>query len=203
MAQPMTAALQAVTGPSVHTEWADEQWDVPAIREADRNTYTTWLQSIPPLSPQSWSAVQKNWIAFLSATGPKPCPDLAPNRKKVQFGPGFGTAERQQRQRFRQDRELRRAIKAAICSLFDGTESLTERWPSQARLLLSRAADPTSNQPFQTLIAKSTWARRRRFNAVWTALLCFLVHTADDEGALQEMGLHLSEDTQDDILDIM
>lgn len=199
----MTPALQQATGSTVQTQWADEQWGVPPIREQDRNTYNIWLQSMPALSSQTWSAIQKNWIAFLSATSLKPNATLAPNRKKVQFGSGFGTAQQQERQRFRTDRDLRRAIQKAIWSLFDETEALTERWPRQARLILNRVVNPTTNQPFQTFAAKSSWPRRRRLNAVWTALLCFLVQAADDDGALEEMGMRLSEDTYDDIMDIM
>lgn len=203
MAQSMTPALQQATSSTVRTQWADEQWGVPTVREQDRDSYNIWLQSMPVFSSQRWSAVQKNWIAFLSATSTKPNASLAPNRKKVQFGSGFGTEQEQERQRFRTDRSLRRAIQAAIWRHFDEIESLTERWPRHARLILQRVLHPTTDQPFQTLAAKVALTRRRRFNAVWTALLCFLVHTADDNNALEEMGLHLSEDTYDDILDIM
>jgi hypothetical protein len=51
-------------------------------------------------------------------------------------------------------------------------------------------------------VARPSLGQRRRFNAVWTSLLCFLVHAYDDEGSLEEMGLCLSEDMGDSILDI-
>ncbi|EXJ93252.1 hypothetical protein A1O3_01809 [Capronia epimyces CBS 606.96] len=203
MARSVEAALVALeeaTNFTVRTPW-DEPWSALAsIQEQDRDTYVNWLQSMPALSPQTWSAIRWNWIAFLSATSTEPSIDLAPNRKTVQFI--RASPQQQNQQRFDNDRRLRCAIQVSIWRLFDELEGLTERWPCQARLVLNRLPISTSTRPFQTLAAKFNFARRRRFNAVWTALLCFLVHTADDNGALEEMGLHLSDDTWDDILDI-
>ena len=111
--------------------------------------------------------------------------------------------QEQNKKRFRTDRIIRRSTQAAIWAFFDEIEALWERWPPQARLLLNRAADPTTTRPFQTLAAKSSWRMRRRFNSVWTTLVCFWVHAAEDKGALEEMGLFQSEGTYDDVLDVM
>lgn len=43
--------------------------------------------------------------------------------------------------------------------------------------------------------------KRRRYQAVWTSLVGFLVHS-NDEDALREMGLKLNEDQINDILDV-
>src|SRR5207248_2054796 len=102
--------------------------------------------------------------------------------------------------RFQTDRRIRRAVQVAVWKLFDNLEALTERWPPQPRRILNQVTDLT--KPFQTLAARPSLRQRRRFNAVWTSLLCFLVYAYDDEGSLEEMGLCLSEEMCDSILDI-
>ncbi|KAH7112764.1 hypothetical protein B0J13DRAFT_461143, partial [Dactylonectria estremocensis] len=54
---------------------------------------------------------------------------------------------------------------------------------------------------FETLGAIYDLGKRRRYQAVWTSLVGFIVHS-NDEGTLEEMGLELSEDQNDDILDV-
>jgi hypothetical protein len=45
--------------------------------------------------------------------------------------------------------------------------------------------------------------RCRRFDAVWTSLLCFLVQAFNDQGVFEEMGLDAGEETADGLLDII
>lgn len=86
--------------------------------------------------------------------------------------------------------------------LHDGLEALTERWPSKARETLNEPFDGGPVIPFGTLVAKVNLWKRRRMNAVWTSLICFLVYSYD-EGTLQEMGLFVSEELGDSIMDVM
>lgn len=183
--------------------WADERLDVPSVLEQDRPTYQAWLNDIGPFPPGQWEAITRHWISFLSATSPQPNPALAPNRKKVRWGQGNKSQDQLDRERFADDREVRLSIQASIWRHFDGLEALTERWPPLARLILNQVADPSAVQPFQTWAAKAHLPIRRRFDAVWTAMVAFLVHAYDEDGTLEEMGLHLSQQLQDDIMSIM
>jgi hypothetical protein len=197
------AALELATSPSTRTQWLDERWDVPPIHENDRAVYQSWLESIQfraASHPEIWQAIKANWISFLSASGGQPSPTLAPNRKKVQWLGGSETQQQRDAHRFQTDRQIRRAVQVAVWKVFDNLEALTERWPPQARRILNQVTDLT--KPFQTLVARPSLRQRRRFNAVWTSLLCFLVYAYDDEGSLEEMGLCLSEEMCDSILDI-
>jgi hypothetical protein len=199
------AALELATSPSTRTQWEDERWDVPPIHENDRAGYQSWLRSTgfrAASHPDTWQAIKANWIGFLSASGGKPSAVLAPNRKKVQFHGGSETQQQRDNHRFQTDRQTRRAVQIAVWKVFDSLEALTERWPAQARRILNQVTDLTSTKPFQTLVARPSLHQRRRFNAVWTSLLCFLVYAYDDEGSLEEMGLRLSEEMSDSILDI-
>jgi hypothetical protein len=199
------AALKLATSPSTRTQWVDERWDVPPIHENDRAIYQSWLESIEfraASHPETWQAVKANWIGFLSASGGQPSPALAPNRKKVQWLGGSETQQQRDTHRFRTDCRIRRAIQSAVWKAFDDLEALTERWPPQARRILNQVTNLTSTKPFQTLVARPSLGQRRRFNAVWTSLLCFLAYAYDDEGSLEEMGLRPSEEMCDSILDI-
>src|SRR5204862_7581642 len=69
----------------------------------------------------------------------------------------------------------------------------------QARLILNQVHDGQSATALQSLM--DTFKKQRRWNAFWTSFICFLVHSYD-EGTLQEMGLELSEDLCESILDI-
>ena len=166
MAQSRELALQQATHTTVRTEWVDERWAIPISQDDHPTAYNSWLQSMGAPTPETWNAIQTNWISFLSATSIAPSGHLAPNRKKVQFTGGTRTAQEREKNRFRTDRQVRRDIQKAIWGLFDPLEGLTERWPHQARLILNRASNQTAAQPFQTLAAKSNWRRRRRINAV-------------------------------------
>lgn len=196
-------ALKLATSPSTRTRWLDERWDVPPIHENDRAVYQSWLESIEfraASHPETWQAIKANWISFLSVSGDQPSSALAPNRKKLQWLGGSETQQQRDTHRFQTDRKIFQAIQNAVWKVFDGLEALTERWPPQARRILNQVTDLT--EPFQTLGARPSLRRRRRFNAVWTSLLCFLIYAYDDKGSLEEMGLCLSEEMCDSILDI-
>ena len=195
-----------VTGPTVETQWVklDERWDVPIIRDIDQVVhYKSWLGSVEGPNPEQWNAIQKNWISFLSATSIRPDANLAPNRKRIRVINEDVSDEELDTRRFYHDRRARSSIQVAIYNTFDLLEGLTERWPRKARLILNRACCPTATQPFQTLGAKPYLGKRRRYQSVWTSIVCFLVYCYDSSGALEEMGLYLSEESQDDVLDIM
>jgi hypothetical protein len=200
-----TTALLESTTPTTRTEWYDERWDVPGIKESDRARCQSWLESsgfLAASDAQKWEAIKTNWISFLSATSMKPNAILAPLRKAVRFGPRDFESPKDQASRFKSDRKTRRSLQQAVWKMLDGLEGLTERWPSKARETLNEPFDGGVVMPFETLVAKVNLRRRRRMNAVWTSLICFLVYSYD-EGTLQEMGLFVSEELGDSILDIM
>ena len=200
--QTRDQVLQSLTGPGTKTEWSDEKYDVPPLRDADRSGCEAWLSSIDFLWPSTddivWDKIQKNWISFLTATSLKPNTILAPNRKVVRIHPESVNANAQ---RFRQDRLFRRKVQKALWERIDSLEALSERWPPRPRLILNQATDETAVSPFESLVPNPLLRWQRRLNAVWTSLVCFLLYSSD-EGTLDEMGLHLNEDLADDILDI-
>lgn len=180
-------ALQESTKPTTQTEWYDERWDVPAIKESDRARYQSWLESsgcLAAFDPQKWEAIKTNWISFLSATSMMPKAELAPRRKAVVFGPVDSESPMDQADRFKSDRKTRRSLQQAVWKTLDHLEGLTERWPSKARSTLNEPFDGGEVTPFETLGAKVNLRKRRRMNAVWTGLICFLVHSYD-EGTLR------------------
>lgn len=198
------AALAAATDSSINTQWQDERPDVPTIAPQHVSVCQDWLASIdfPALHQQSstmWHAISSNWISFLSATSKNPSPILAPNRKKIQWGPGR-ESNADSKRRFRTDTRVRISVQNALWRLFDSKEALVERWPAHARLTISRAVNENSTIPFASLF--EDFAKQRRFNSVWSSLICFLLYCSEEDGSIEEMGLVLSEDLEDDLLDI-
>lgn len=209
-------AIRLVTASGTRTEWVDERYDVSPIHDAERQVCVNWLQGIEFLVPgeddERWDRIRKNWVSFLAATSAKPDARLAPNRKVVRFyddddldmdeDGDVGESAEAKRRRFRADRTQRRTIQKAFWQGMDGLEGLSERWPRDARVLVNERIEGKDAGPYESLAAKCKLRRRRRFNSIWTGLVCFLVHS-QDEGTLAEMGLHLSEEQVDDILDVM
>jgi len=202
-AQARDQALQSLTGPNTETEWSDEKYDIPPLRDADRSGCEAWLSSVNFLCPSTddivWEKIKKNWVGFLAATSLKPNTILAPNRKVVRIFPESANANAK---RFRQDRSSRRKVQKAFWEHIDDLEALSERWPPEPRLILNQATDEKAAGPFESLVPNPLLRWQRRLNAVWTSLVCFLIYSFD-EGTLDEMGLHLNEDLADDILDIL
>lgn len=202
------AALQRATQPGTPTDQRDERHDVPAMTKADRAGCERWFRKVGFLRPgeddEIWKKIQRNWIAFLSATSPMPDITLAPNRKVVRFPSGDGIGEegeRERKARFRKDRRQRMVIQASFWNGLDGLEVLAQRWPPVARAALNGMDKVPDQEPFQTLAPIWDLGKRRRYQAVWTSLVGFLVHS-HDEGALEEMGLKLNEGQVDDVLDV-
>lgn len=201
MTTSRTSALSTLTDPSNRTEWLDEQSDVPPITDQDRRIFQSWLSSCDsPVASDSnvWRAITSNWVGFLSATSLKPNTILAPNRKRIRWSSGLET-DAERLRRFKDDRRSRRSIQNAVWRLFGGLEVLTERWPRRARLLLNQITDGQSAAPLQPLMDR--FREQRRWNAVWTSFICFLLYSYDED-TLQEMGLDLSEDLCHSLLDI-
>ena len=177
---------------------------MPPIREADRDRYQKWLESsgFPAASnPKIWDAICTNWIGFLSATGSMPKRELAPCRKVVTWEPRGWESPLAQTKRFKQDRKTRRCIQEAVWLQFDVLEGLAERWPAPVRTIVNQAGLGTEKGPFEGWGAMMNLSKRRRGNSILAGLVCFLVHS-HDEGTLEEMGLELSEDLLDSIMDV-
>ncbi|KAH9205104.1 hypothetical protein DL95DRAFT_451397 [Leptodontidium sp. 2 PMI_412] len=203
-ANACAVALQESTQTSTPTQWSDERWDVPPIKQSDRARYQQWLESsgFPAASnPQVWEAICTNWISFLSATGTIPKPELAPCRKVVTWEPRGSESPQARAKRFKQDRKTRRCIQEAAWLMFDELETLAERWPVPVRTIVNQAGLGTAQGPFESWDAKVNLRKRRRGNSIWTGLVCFLIHSYD-EGTLEEMGLKLSEGLCDSIMDV-
>ena len=195
-----------MTGPEVRTEWCDERSDVLPIKVAERSACERWLDSVGFLAAgkddKAWEAIKRSWVSFLSATSTKPDPVLASNRKVVQFHDIGEESSEERKKRFGMDRKQRRRIQVAFWHRVDELEALSERWPAAARRILNQSTDGPDAQPFTSLASKWLLPRRRRFQAIWTSLVCFLAHSLD-EGTLEEMGLVLNEEQEHDVLDVM
>ncbi|KJZ68432.1 hypothetical protein HIM_12176 [Hirsutella minnesotensis 3608] len=200
------AALRRATQPDTDTDRKDEKHDVPALTEADRAGCERWLNKVNFLQPGKdediWKNIKRNWIGFLSATSEMPDATLAPNRKVVRFDELDGESERGRTRRFREDRQQRMVIQSSFWNELDGLEAMTQRWPPTARVALSAMDTEPSQDPFQTLAPIWKLGQRRRYQAVWTSLVAFLVHS-QAEGTLEEMGLKLDEDQTHDVLDVL
>lgn len=204
-------ARAQATRPTVQTEWVDERHDVPAVRDNfERAGCERWLRRLGFLAPGEddaiWSTIQTKWVAFLSATSVIPTLALAPNEKAVQFCSKDGSGEegtQERDKRYREDRTQRKAIQASFWTDagLEGIEGLTERWPQVVRIAMNDADEGRQGQAFTTLAAVWDLGKRRRYQAVWTTLVGFLVYASED-GALEAMGLRLDEDQYDDILDV-
>lgn len=157
--------------PSSGLVWLQVANDVPAIYEEDRVPCIEWLASVEfPKTDKQWDAVKENWKEFLTAT-------LPPSRKSMV------TASYRQR----------RLIQGAFWELVDGLESLSERWPAKARVALNRHANGgQKGKAFESLAARWMLEKRRRFQSMWTGMVCFLVYSSQTKGRLAKMGLTLS-----------
>ncbi|KAK6221474.1 hypothetical protein QIS74_04767 [Colletotrichum tabaci] len=101
-----------------------------------------------------------------------------------------------------EDHRDRQAIQTAFWHGADGLEGLAERWPAAARRVLMQAAEGPHALPFESLDPKWLLDRRRRFQSMWTGLVCFLVYSKQ-HGTLEQMGLLLNEARTDDLLDVV
>ncbi|KAK8913388.1 hypothetical protein VCV18_011394 [Metarhizium anisopliae] len=204
-------ALAAATLPNTPTDRTDERHDVPAITQEDRAGCDKWLRDIGFLCPgkddETWEKIKSNWIGFIAATCRIPTSKvapLAPNRKIVHFSSsGTVTIESQaeRNRRFRQDLEQRMRIQASFWNHLDGLEGLTERWPHKVFVMMNSQDRSQPGAALETLAAIWDLGKRRRYQAIWTSLVAFLVHS-NDEDTLGEMGLKLDDNQIDDILDV-
>lgn len=198
-AERYSEALRRATRSDTLTEWVDERHDIPAIRDDDRAVCERWLWDIKFLyrghkgeesQNETWEKIKANWISFLSATSLMPDEALT-NREKDVVG-------RSRNGKFEQERTNRKMTQAAIWAGLDGIESLTERWPCVARVAMNSMEKGGTLEEFKTLAAKWDVAKRRRYQAIWTSLLGFLLHSFN-EGTVQEMGLKLTEGYKNEI----
>ena len=198
------AALAEATDPTTTTQWQDEQRDVPQVISKEIPIVKAWLDSWEddfPIAncPVHWHALRTNWVSFLSATSSHPSSALAPNRKRLKWGKGPETDVSAHR-RFKEDRRARISAQGALWRVSDNAEALLERWPRKARLLMNRVVDSDNDTPLASLM--SDFGKQRRFNSVWSSMICFLLYCTEEKGALKRMGLELSEEQEDDLLDI-
>lgn len=204
MSSSRAKALRDSTSASTPTQWQDEQWDVPPIKESDRAHYMRWLESsgfLPASDANKWEAICSNWVSFLSATSAMPKIELAPRRKQVVWGPTDSESPQACKKRFREDRRARQCIQEAIWVVFDNLEAYAERWPTPARLIVNQSDSSGGTEVFRSWSAKINLKKRRRGNSMWTGLITFLIHSYH-EGTLEEMGLEVSEKMMESILDI-
>ncbi|EXJ57158.1 hypothetical protein A1O7_07503 [Cladophialophora yegresii CBS 114405] len=199
-------ALMGMTGVTAQTQFTrfDERWDVSMLLNDIRvQRYSSWLNGAGGPIDEQWIAVKRNWINFLSATSTRPDATLAPTPNATHSDNEQPSGREHDIERFHHDRRVRAAIQVAIFNAFDREERLAERWPQQARLILNRAGCSTATQPFRTLRATADLGKRRRYQAVWASLVCFLVFAHGNQDMLDEMGLVLAEHTEDEVIDIL
>lgn len=77
----------------------------------------------------------------------------------------------------------------------------TDSESPQARLIVNQSDSASGTRMFESWAAKVNLGKRRRGNSVWTGLICFLIHSYH-EGTLEEMGLEISEEMSESILDV-
>ncbi|KAH9859284.1 hypothetical protein J1614_012198 [Plenodomus biglobosus] len=202
MASTYEAALAIATHLSVKTQWQDEGPNVDPVDNRHIPFLQTWLTTLnsPVASePSIWLAIKSNWISFLAATSKHPTTVLAPNRKRIQWEQGT-ESDAHARKRFWDDQRERVSIQGAIWRLFDGKEVLVERWPRETRVMMSRHIESNCQTSLKSLM--DNFGKQRRFNSVWSSMICFLLYCHEEDGSLETMGLHLSEDLQNELLDI-
>lgn len=171
----------------------------PPVDSSFRPTLDVWLSKISSdvaEDPAVWMCIKTKRISFLSATSATPDPVLSPLAKRIRYSLGPET-EKDSHKRFHQDRRQRRCIQCAAWRMFDGLESLSERWPAPARLILNRLTDGPEAAPFQSLI--DNFPKERRFHSIWVAFITSLLHSFD-ENALYAMGLNI-ETVDDETVD--
>ncbi|KAJ3453597.1 hypothetical protein MRS44_017844 [Fusarium solani] len=97
----------------------------------------------------------------------------------------------------------REAVKQAFWDRIDGLEALSERWPVKSRLVRNQSAKGPDARPFESLAAIWLLQMRRRFQSMWTGLICFLAWPIKvGEESLEEMGLNLNEEKKEGLLDL-
>lgn len=120
------------------------------------------------------------------------------------------------------DVHLLDAIEHELINVVHFRNSVTERWPETVRIMLNRiyvGAQDVNPTPFDSWYGPPGLEKRKQATRVWTELIMFLVleyqiHNItwinDDTlqmkgpgGGLPDMGLHLSEDMGDDIVDMV
>ncbi|KAL5610576.1 hypothetical protein FOBRF1_006693 [Fusarium oxysporum] len=164
--------------------------NVSHIKDEERPLCEEWLQSVGFLAPgkdqDMWVAIVQNWEQFLKATKTKTTGSGA-SRRFVQGPPA----------------KKREAIKGAFWENMDGLEGLSERWPVKARRTINQTAEGPDARPFESLAAIWDLEKMRRYQSMWTRMICFLVWTIDnDRESLKDMGLELDEELEEGIVDI-
>lgn len=201
-------ALARATEPGTRTEWVDERYDVPPAQSVNQSGCEQWLRDVGfPEDDETWNKIKTKWISYLSATSVIPDITLAPRCKTAVFSSPDGSSlegPEEAGNRFTTDRIWRKTVQHAFwgASGFEGHESFTEMFPAKVRTALNAADDGRRGQEFQSLAAIWDLSKRRRYQAVWTSMVGFLVYCFDD-GALDDLGLRLIEDQKNDILDLI
>jgi hypothetical protein len=119
------------------------------------------------------------------------------------------------------DQRLIGAIEQVLINEFHFKNSTTERWPKTIRVMLnSDGVDGQAPQAFESWVGPPGLEKRKQSTRVWTDLIQFFVleyhinnvtwsnnsttmHFHSDSGYLTEMGLTLSDDFCDDIMDVV
>ncbi|KAJ9615649.1 hypothetical protein H2200_001725 [Cladophialophora chaetospira] len=206
MAQAYDLALMSVTGSTAQTQFSrfGERWDVPIIADSKHiEFYQSWHRSIEGPTTDQWTTIKRNWISFLSATCARPNADLAPHNKKPAVDGEASADDETDVKRFERDCRVRSSVQVATYRVFDCREREAEGWPRQARLIINRACSSTATEPFRTLRANADLGKRRRYQAMWASLVCFLVYCYDNSIDLKNMGLQLAEHIEDGVFDIL
>ncbi|KAM5360674.1 hypothetical protein ACJA88_014744 [Fusarium oxysporum] len=164
--------------------------DALPIRDEEWPICEEWLRSIGFLAPgqdqEVWDTIVRTWERFLKATETKITRSGASHR----FFQGPAAKKRE-------------AIKVAFWERIDELDGLSERWPVKARKIINQTAEGPDAGPFESLAAVWDLDKRRRYQSVWTSMICFLAWTIDnDPESLLAMGLELDEELEEDIVDI-
>jgi hypothetical protein len=119
-----------------------------------------------------------------------------------------------------QDANLLGSIESAMINVFHFRNSVTERWPETIRVMLNDASiSGEETRPFESWVGPPGLEKRKQGTRVWTELVQFFVleyHVNNitwsndstsltlrgEQGYLPEMGISVSEDLGDDIMDI-
>ncbi|EXL39945.1 hypothetical protein FOCG_17447 [Fusarium oxysporum f. sp. radicis-lycopersici 26381] len=97
----------------------------------------------------------------------------------------------------------RKAIKVAFWERIDELDGLSKRWLVKARKIINQTAEGPNAGPFESLAAVWDLDKRRRYQSVWTSMICFLAWIIDNNPeSLLAMGLELDEELEEDIVDI-
>lgn len=189
-------AIRRASASDTGTEWVGERHDIPPLHGNNRAHCEKWLGSIAFLEreghfkTEKWVVIQRHWISFLSATSTLPNEELCPSYQGLR-----GLA---QKNKFDADRAMRKMTQATIWQAFDGLEALVERWPRAVRVVMNTVDSGHKEQAFETMAAIWDLAKRRRYQAVWTSFIGFLVYSCE-QGTLKDIGLQLRKAQLEDI----